>query len=515
MGDDLVSLAKHTIVNISDESKKLYGIYEETEEYSNSEERSDIISPFENEWKTTILYLPLMKESGSKPTSTGELPPLKNSKIKRSVITNDININYTCHNITHVSKRSRFPEVRVAEKFTEGFKVCWPSNLAIAEIISAQFLVKQKQKFELDYETINAYYQCLSSYPHHEIDKSMGNLDCLTEWSDFLPPYETFMELPFFFSESLSNSFPITNKTGSEIQITVTTLKSFTDLLRVSKKNSDGDWEEIDDGEFRNKIIKKCIIVDGELNPTYWVKYSFIHDTYFQVKKSQKEEEQQQNRYIEEKEIFYRRYAHLKTDNETKYGNTVKLDVKLGKPCLGLVWFAENIKSTNRNNLGNYTTNADSKKIGYNPISSSKLSINNSSYIEGTGSILSHFYFRTAFPNCPRDEGLHAISFASDLNYEGTDITVDTAQNTLNLSVDINRNYIEEAINKYDQSKSEKDDNEDSDLINLSNEEYKKRHSNLEEETKDEGFLLHAIAIYYDSYKVKIEDDGKENVTDQ
>lgn len=251
-----------------------------------------------------------------------------------------------------------------AIKANKGFEIRWCPNIGSNIVKSANFQVNDVVWQSLDSVYFDDYHTKYSNEPKEVLNKDLGNIPHLQEWSSLLPSSMTFFRIPWFYSLHTSKMFPL-YFCGKEdrIEHILDLRRHLKDLLMI---------RSIDTGEMI-PFDEACISVGGTSSlelpaPEMRGEYVMMSDM-----------ECEHNRCNGSKyhnEVFdIDNVKAIDSDNTVSVNSTVSIKIKdMPFPVHTIHWKAQNASASSVNYLSNYSTNSEDHTSGTNPIKWSSLS---------------------------------------------------------------------------------------------------------------------------------------------
>jgi hypothetical protein len=363
------------------------------------------------------------------------------------------------------------------------------------------------------------------------------------------------VDIPFFFTQHISQAIPTTilpNKINDpnkvhRINLNFWTYDNILDLLRIRRMQKNGEWEEISNRRRKKAFIQQYLVINGIKadnylehdrwflkKPEIYLRYIQVDENAFKLKAEEYQEEvrrfQKENprsdkvpQNLFRKKIYYRRLVHTSDNNNLHYyplNSSVSLYNSSHKNCLGMIWFAENMKANSVNNLGNYTSNSTDHNQGYNPISSSTIYYVNDDFnqknqevpkrvfVSGDECLFSQYFFRNACGGrVPRQRNyFHGQIFAENLTNRNWSPDFSIPINNLSLEVYLAKSYIEEDEKTLSTELSVQE------IINMKDEEISAREREKEKTPYNNKFSVHCVYILYDSFDVVVQENGNSYI---
>lgn len=270
--------------------------------------------------------------------------------------------------LLYIYYRITVPALSVKDECKDFVKISWSHNLL--HNIFNRMTLRLNTKV---YQTIDKYI--LDIHLAHNIHndqkplykEQIGSIPMLEEWNTLLPSYILGFEPCFFFSSDISQSIPLNvfDDAIRDASFLSEPVLQIYKLLRISVKNENGEWRELEDIELSQ--LKR--FVDG-VNEDALLPIPEVIGRYVKMNKDEKEWRKE----CEESQIYYiDNYIDASPANTSKINTTSETLISSTSPCKKIYWLAENIKSSKQNLHSNYTTNSTDIQKGWNPCYSCKL----------------------------------------------------------------------------------------------------------------------------------------------
>jgi len=248
--------------------------------------------------------------------------------------------------------RITIPQISVKNEHTGKVQICWTPNLGTNVTPKIDFvMVDNDKKFSLDTFSLDHYFQFMDKRPERIIQKSLGNIKQLIDWSEKLPREIINIPQPFFYSQDSCLAFPLSEFPSGSIKQRYTFRRKITELLRMRKMTTEGTWDEVAVDLACLDLAKKTKIPTPELR----AEYRFCSD------------EERKNRKCKSEHVYNVRDIFI-CDAETASvaGGKSSVVLECDLPCSFFTWSLENM-SVKGNNFSNYTTNKGDSREGSNP----------------------------------------------------------------------------------------------------------------------------------------------------
>lgn len=325
-------------------------------------------------------------------------------------------VNDSFHFLLYTYTRQFIPGIRVKPNQKDKIRIAWCHNLGTNQIVHAVFKEDDEPYHKWDNVWADIYFQFYQNNgagkrENHNI--GIGNVKCLEEWSDFLPPYFLNVEQPWFYSMDHSLAFPIFYRNSlTRAEHRYIFRNKISDLLRVQIYRNQ-KWRNIKPGLSLSKYVD--FGPNSELPiPELWGRYAYVSEPEIKWHKCK-----------ENRSLYFKDVEICDSNDPKTYLSTSSIDLKCTKPCLAFFWVAENSDSTKFNNYSNYTTEIGDLYSGWDPIKTTTLKYGTTSRLDAMAS--DHFSIaepRKHFPSAPCERGYHGYSFAWDSTSNDAEIGI-------------------------------------------------------------------------------------------
>jgi len=258
------------------------------------------------------------------------------------------------HGLLHTVLVQNLPQINAAP----GYEVRWCKNVGYNVIRNCSIKVNDVEWQSLNSEYFDDFMQKINMDKDEEINKDLGNVPELREWSPTLYPYQTFFWIPWFYSSHSSKMFPL-YFCGKEDNIVHEMLlrRNLSELLQVRRV----DTHEV------IPFDENCVTINTPLTvpvPEVRGEYEFMSDM-----------ECEHNR-CEESKVRYSTQVFdidnvksIDSDNIHNLNTTVNIKIKdMPFPVHTIHWKAINLEARKYNEYSNYSTNSHDCMRGGNPI---------------------------------------------------------------------------------------------------------------------------------------------------
>lgn len=364
-------------------------------------------------------------------------------------------VNDSFHFLMYSYMRFLLPSVRVKPEYKGRVRIAWCHNIGTNVTLQATFKEDDNKHQTWDNVWADLYFQFYQrsgagQRKNHNI--GIGNVKCLEDWTDFLPPYPINVDQPWFYSMDPTLAFPIFYKNSqTRAEHRYTFRRKIADLLRVQILGKDLEWKNT------TRKIQTYLDINSSATlkmPELWGRYAYITDSEIKWYK------------CKQVRTFYTRDIEIcDTPNENKYGSTAEIILRCTNPCLAFFWVSENLNATANHNYSNYTTDTNDLYSGWDPIKTTTLKYGTTERLKNMPS--DHFSIaepRKHFPSAPSERGYHGYSYANDSTSQYGDIGIVLADMNAKLECRIANNNIFTNFDS-DDDDGEEDEIVDSDII--------------------------------------------------
>lgn len=320
------------------------------------------------------------------------------------------------HVLRYTVLRTKLLGLRVKEQFKGKVQICWPPNLLVTMIKSCSLCVNDEPGESYDDIFFNMWLHQLftdkKAGAREAVYESIGNFDFLTEWSDVLPEYPLQFKIPWSYSKSDLKALPIFRSAKTPLKHKFAFKLGLNELLRMRLfDSSENVWKEVD---FTADFIEGAPSNYCLPTPTLWGKYGQMTD----------DERNERLKARPVYSLYIDDVVSWDTADTKTYGMPINVPLGSADPCKFIGWVAENMDASRRRLYGNFTTNAENPRKGWNPFGTFKLTYGVSSErVPELESDHSDRIFPICdFPSCPFLPGFNGIAFAGDLGSLDADI---------------------------------------------------------------------------------------------
>jgi hypothetical protein len=309
------------------------------------------------------------------------------------------------HGLINVDLSVKLPSIEC----NDGYVARWTLNPGTNIITSGSLVFNDLTLQSIDSTFIDNYNETMiEESAKAAMYYNIGNAKFLQEASKCLPSFDTSYMVPWFFSRTTYNYFPL-YYCGflDRLEHKFNFRRNLQELLVVYDEAS-GDRRPVDNLSIK-RINSNPVTHTNQLlpYPTMWGTYVYMADIdceYDKVKCRGTKSKEEGCYYIED-------YVKLEEENPVTLNNTVTIDIKdIEFPVHGVFWFAQNQEAVDENFYSNYTTSSDRL---WSPIQSTSLNNGNSFIFKDMPSYRTERVYPSqqliSVPSCP---GLNNWRFA-------------------------------------------------------------------------------------------------------
>lgn len=328
----MTTVAQAELNSITDFQKELHIPVNEEEE---------IASNFYNEFVRTTWY-------------ANSLIKFKHNKVSEDQI--DYFYPEPCGFLIYSELVQRLPELSVKDDHRADIRIAWTPSIAYNIVDNARLTIGDVEAMNLTNISIEQYYQyCREPGFDNALNKGVGDVPFLTDFSEYLPSYSTVLVHPWFYNDN-AKKLPMFDGIGKTVVHSYKFRNQISSLLRMQEL-VDGEWVNVP----VNLSFLNGIPADNCLSaPEFWAKVSYNCP-----------EELEVHRCESKIDIYYRDFITVSSPNPEKMGKKVVVDNMTRLPCRSLWWAAQNVEALEYNYYSNYTNNPyDREKDSWSPIKS-------------------------------------------------------------------------------------------------------------------------------------------------
>lgn len=374
-------------------------------------------------------------------------------KLKCSIDGDEVvySVNNSFHFLMYSYMRFILPPIRVKSEFKGRVRIAWCHNVGTNPVEQAIFKEDDDTYHTWDNVWADIYFQFYQGAGAGKRDNhniGIGNVKCLEDWTEFLPPYPINVENPWFYSMDPALAFPIFYKNSlTRAEHRYTFRRKIVDLLRVQILGRDHKWKDI------TRKVTQYLDIDPSTTlkiPELWGRYAYITENEIKLYK------------CKGTRTFYTRDVEVcDTPNPNKYKSIAEIELHSVNPCLAFFWVAENRDASANHNYSNYTTNSGDLYSGWDPIKTTTLKYGTTICLDNMPS--DHFSIaepRKHFPSSPGERGYHGYSYSWDSTSFYADIGIVFAGMNAKLQCRIANNNIFTCVS-YDDGEEDKEDDDE------------------------------------------------------
>jgi hypothetical protein len=417
-------------------------------------------------------------------------------------------VNNTFHYLMYTYLRFMSPPVRVKPEYKGRVRIAWCHNLGTNIIKQAIFKEDDDTYQKWDNVWADVYFQFYQDggagkRDNHNI--GIGNVKCMEDWCEYLPPYQINVDQPWFYSMDPALSFPIFYKhSQTRAEHRYTFRRKVMDLLRIQMLSRDGTWKDIPKSGHKYLDINQSACIK---TPELWGRYAYITEPEIKWYKCSKT-----------RTLYTRDVEICDTQNPNKYNSIAEIPLHCTNPCLAFFWVAENKDSISNHNYSNYTTDINDLYSGWDPIKSTTLKYGTTTRLDDMDS--DHFSIaepRKHFPSAPSERGYHGYSFAWDSTSYHGDIGIVLSEMKAILHCKIANNNI---FTNVSYTENEEDNEEDGDMVDSPEDIKQKKLSThpkfFDEEDEQQitpSFITRARLLVVRKFTISSDDNQKYKFT--
>lgn len=325
-----------------------------------------------------------------KPTTWRAHAPILMKATKGEEVDGDVTVTYTCppsfHELFYTYRVHKIPSIRV--KDPDLHRICWPYNLGVNLCTDAKLTNGGFQMPSLDSVVNDIHHQYnIPPGKENQIDKDLGNVPEMINFSEILPEYDIIVYDPWFYAQDTSLAIPLYLSDDQKIIHEYKYRSRISKLLRMQEKvvvGGEETWVTIPCN------LKNVEIYGGkeELKmPELYGRFGLFDkdelDTYLNFWK----DENDKSVPNAEKIYWINDYIRSGSLNPVSIGSNVTVEFESRRPVKALYWVVENVEATELNNFSNYTTDRDCIKAGRSPWTSYEYTYSTSVRLPANSSI--------------------------------------------------------------------------------------------------------------------------------
>lgn len=410
-------------------------------------------------------------------------------------------INNSFHFLIYSYMRFMLPSVRVNAKHKGRVRIAWCHNIGTNIVSQAVFKEDDDAYHTWDNVWADIYFQFFQSEgagKRESHNVGIGNVECLENFSEYLPSYPINVDQPWFYSMDNALAFPIFYKNSqTRAEHRYTFRRKIVDLLRVEILTREGKWKPT------TRKVHQYLDINASATlkiPELWGRYAYISEKEIAWYKCKP----QRTFYIRDVEV-------CETSNPNKYKSTAEISLQCTNPCLAFFWVAENLDASLNHNYSNYTTNTSSLYEGWDPIRTTTLKYGTTTRLDNMPS--DHFSIaesRKHFRSSPDVRGYHGYSFAGNSDNFHGDIGIVLGNMNAKLHCRIANNNI---FTNLSYEEDEDEDDEDDDIVDLPSSSSNQDELKLDDITPEEispNFMTRSRLLVLRKFQIIKENDVKD-----
>lgn len=376
--------------------------YPEDEKLGPNHPGNKLVSIFYNQFKRTTWYLIKSVKLEMKADGGEDVSYKVDSKF---------------HGLIHTTLDQPLPAIVCKQ----GYVARWTSNVGSNVMERGKFVFNDVELQTISYIKSDLYGQSISENERASWEKNLGNLKVLQEWGSALIPWNCSFRIPWFYSQSLSNYFPLyfcgfLDRIEHRLKLR-RDVKSLLMVRRLSDKaivEADRSTIESIDGKAPSEVAKMPA-------PAMYGQYVFLSDLECNNNRCSAETSGKftSTLYIED-DIIAESSDTLRVGDgdETK---TLKIELKSTKyPVHAFGWVAQNQTALKRGYYSNYTTNADDHTLGWDPVKSTTIEYDDFTLLDDEeGYRTNRVHPAHQYPTAPSQQGIHLWSMCAKANDSG------------------------------------------------------------------------------------------------
>lgn len=415
-------------------------------------------------------------------------------------------VNNSFHFLMYSYMRFSLPPIRVKSDYKARVRIAWCHNVGTNQILKAVFKEDDDTFHTWDNIWADMYFQFYQSAgagkrENHNI--GIGNVKCLEDWTEFLPPYPINVDQPWFYSMDPALAFPIFYKNSqTRAEHRYTFRRKIVDLLRVQILGRERKWKDTTRKAHQYLDINSTSTLRL---PELWGRYAYITEPEIKWYKCK-----------QTRTFFTRDVEVCDTQNPNKFNSTAEINLHCTNPCLAFFWVSENREASNNHNYSNYTTDTQDLYAGWDPIKTTTLKYGTTTRLDNMPS--DHFSIaepRKHFPSAPDTRGFHGYSYAWDsTSYHGDIGIVFSSMNAkLYCRVANNNIFTNTAYDEDDDEDDGDEDIADSALDAQNNKETQEELKQAESVTEETSpsFVTRARLLVVRKYTISLDGDPKDD----
>lgn len=283
-------------------------------------------------------------------------------KFKQSKSDNQIDFTFAepCGFLAYSEIKQKLPEISVREEFRDTVRIAWTPSIAFNIVETAKLIFGDTEPMSLNNISMDQYFQyCRENGFDKDLLEGIGDVDCLIEFSDYLPAYPTICIQPWFYNDN-PKKLPMFDGIGKSVVHSYKFRNGISSLLRMQEL-IDGEWIDLNDPVL--KYLNGLPSDNCLPSPEFWGRVTTNYPAELDVYRC----EARMN-------IYYKDYVTISSTNAVELGKKDVIENMSKSPCRAMWWVAQNQEALNNNYYSNYTTNPHDRRKGHSPIKSFSLS---------------------------------------------------------------------------------------------------------------------------------------------
>jgi hypothetical protein len=280
-----------------------------------------------------------------------------NALVKFKASYSDNQVDFTCPEpcgfLVYSELRQELPEISVKEEFSEIVRIAWTPSIAFNCINKAKLTMGDVDLMNLNNIAIDKYYQyCREIGFERDLQEAVGDVDILTNFTDYLPAYPTICVQPWLYNDN-PKKLPMFNDIGKSVIHSYVLRNKITSLLRMQRLEGDR-WVNVKP----DLSVLNGIPSDKRLPPPeFWGRITTNFRPELNIYRCE-----------EKINIYYKDYVTITSDNPEVMGKKVPITNMSNRPARAFWWVAQNQEALANNYHSNYTTDPDDRQLGHSPL---------------------------------------------------------------------------------------------------------------------------------------------------
>lgn len=297
------------------------------------------------------------------------------------------------------------PIVRVRKEYERKIQICWIKDLGFNILESGQLHYGDDRIACMDSKSIKIDYTLLNKNSDYKfIDSQIGNIPELQNWNITLHSRTVKFELPWYYSKDFTLGLPLYYSCmDKNFYHTYTFNNKLTNLLRMRVLD-----EHVPNKYIIMPVDLKYLHVEGRIET---LKSPEILGMFIKLLPDEVDSYKCWTRENKYGDFYIEDITSKTSDNPSKYGSKLSVDVNENAIAHTMIWMAENKSATDLGIIGNYTTNTLNSSQGYDPIENTTLHVGPHDYFKDlSGDYTGNLFYRD-FPGKTIIPGFHVWSF--------------------------------------------------------------------------------------------------------